>query len=306
MLPIDPRRGSFFDLSDRIKLRLTGEDRIRFVNGQITNDIRKATASSALAACVLNAKGKLNGHIFLSVQQDSVLIDAAAALHETLPARLDRYIIADAVQIDDITAKFSMFHVLGNAALPDGCKTVSANRFGLPGFDFWVDRSERDRVAQSLAATIPFCDQALAETFRIEEGVPIWGRELTEEIIPVEANLEESCVDYEKGCYIGQEVISRMKISGQRNKSLCGFLSSGGNPLAAGMKLFSGNDENKEIGWITSAASSERLGKQIALGYVKRPFNQAGVETIARTGENQRIPVVIVNLPFATERTVND
>jgi len=304
-MPIDPRAGSFFDLSDRIKLRLTGEDRIRFVNGQITNDIRKAAESSAIAACVLNVKGKLNAHIFLSVHDDCLFVDAAAPLHDTLAARLDRYIIADDVQIDDITTEFSIFHVLGDAILPELGRIVTTNRFALPGFDLWVNRAEHDQVAQTLAATIPFCDQACAEKFRVEQGIPIWGKELTEEIIPIEANLEESCVDYEKGCYIGQEVISRMKMSGQRNKSLCGLLSSS-EPLAAGMKLFSGGGEDREIGWITSAAWSERLGKQIALGFVKRPFNQAGGEVVADANENQRIRVGIVSLPFAAELAVND
>jgi len=302
MPPIDPQRGSFFDLSNRVKLRLTGEDRIRFVNGQITNDIRKATASTAIAACVLNAKGKLNGHVFLSVREDSILIDAAAALDETLPTRLDRYIIADAVQIEDITAKFSIFHLLGNAPLPDSFKPVAANRFGLPGIDIWIDQAEHDQVGQNLAATIPFCDEACTETFRIEQGVPTWGRELTEEIIPVEANLEESSIDYEKGCYTGQEVISRMKMSGQRNKSLCGLVSLYDSPLAPGMILFPMSAEKKEAGRITSATWSDRLGKQIGLGYVRRGFNQTGAELDALVSENPAgsvaVRVKVVTLPF--------
>ena len=82
------------------------------------------------------------------------------------------------------------------------------------------------------------CDAESAEVFRIEQGVPVWGAELTEDIIPVEANLEECCIDYGKGCYIGQEVISRMKMSGQRNKTLCGLVASDDVAFRPGMKVY--------------------------------------------------------------------
>jgi folate-binding protein YgfZ len=104
---------------------------------------------------------------------------------------------------------------------------------------------------------------------------------LTEEIIPVEANLEQRTIDYQKGCYIGQEVISRMKMSGQTNKRLCGLISVGDIPLQPGMKLVSLSAPGKEVGWITSATRSETTGKEIALGYVKRGFNNAGTKLAA-------------------------
>jgi len=295
----DPGGRCFLDLSDRTKLRLTGTDQLRFVNGQITNDIRKATASSAIAACVLNVKGKLNAHLFASVRDDSIFIDADPALNEALTGRLERYIIADDVQIEDVSAQFSLFHVIGEPPnIADGT-VLSANRFGQPGFDLWVDSTRHDAVAESLSAEVPFCDRDCAEVLRIEQGVPSWGRELTEEIIPVEANLEESSIDYAKGCYIGQEVISRMKMSGQRNKSLCGLVVPNDTALISGTKLFSAADNEREIGWITSAVWSDRLGKYIGLGYLKRPFNQPGAEVIAKLAENKLLPARVVSLPFA-------
>jgi folate-binding protein YgfZ len=139
---------------------------------------------------------------------------------------------------------------------------------------------------------------------RIEQGIPRWGRELTEEIIPIEANLEQRTIDYQKGCYIGQEVISRMKMSGQTNKRLCGLISVDDIPLQPGMKLVSPSAPVKEVGWITSAMRSERIGKEIALGYVKRGFNGAGTRLDAfTTGGSapkpvETIPVEVVPLPF--------
>ena len=109
---------------------------------------------------------------------------------------------------------------------------------------------------------ILFIDSAAAEVMRIEQGLPRWGRELTDEIIPIEANLEQRTIDYEKGCYIGQEVISRIKMSGQTNKRLCGLISLNNTPLQPGMKLVAPSASGKEAGWITSATRSERLEKK--------------------------------------------
>jgi folate-binding protein YgfZ len=116
---------------------------------------------------------------------------------------------------------------------------------------------------------------------RIEQGIPRWGRELTNDIIPIEANLEQRAIDYQKGCYIGQEVISRIKMSGQTNKRLCGLIPLDALPLQPGMKLAAPSAPGKEVGWITSATRSERLGKEIALGYVKRGFNSVNTRLAA-------------------------
>jgi folate-binding protein YgfZ len=297
-------RGAFFDFSSRIKLRVSGADASRFLNGQITNDLRKATATSAMQASVLNAKGKLSAHVFVSAGDGGFLLDAEAELREELPARLDRYIIADDVQLADVTEQFSIFHLTGETepVVPLSGRSVATSRFGCPGWDLWCERAHQEQVRQELAASFVFCDDACAEVLRIEQGIPRWGRELTNEIIPVEANLEASSIDYSKGCYIGQEVISRMKMSGQTNKRLCGLTSLSGVPLASDMRLASDTDPGREIGWITSATRSPRLEKEIALAYVKRGFNLSGTRLQAiqpeQSGAGAGIAVEVVRLPF--------
>ena len=317
-----------FDLSSRTKLRLTGADRLRFLNGQITNDVRKATGSVGIEACVLSAKGKMNAHVFISSGLDCFFVDAAPELREVLPGRLERYVIADDVQIENVSDELSIFHLLGSAppALESGGRIVSVRRFMESGWDVWIDAGRQDqrRVHQPaafvgqeraggvdqavqeqdhgifVAVTVsPYrlVDPTSAEVFRIEEGIPRWGRELTEEIIPIEANLEARAVDYEKGCYIGQEVISRIKMSGQTNKRLCGLVSS--TPLFVGMKLVESAENGKQVGWITSVARNE--GREIALGYVKRGFNNIGTKLDAimpDTPGSGRALVEIVSLPF--------
>jgi len=288
-----------FDLSARLKLRLTGSDRVRFLNGQVTNDVRKANAHLSMAACVLSAKGKMDALIFINAEDEAILIDADPELKETLAARLERYLIADDVAIEDVTKDYSLFHVTGETApaLPNDADWRRGKRFGTAGWDLFVPATAHESTRQLLAAREPFGTPDEAERWRIEEGVPRWGRELTAQIIPVEAGLEGDAIDYAKGCYIGQEVISRMKMSGQTNKRLCGFVSIDGTPLAPGWPLFDPVAE-KEVGKITSATRSDRLGKEIALGYVKRGTNEIGTRLTVRAANGVAAAVDVVELPF--------
>jgi tRNA-modifying protein YgfZ len=294
-------QGTFLDLSERAKFQITGTDRTRFLNGQITNDLRKTGETVAIEACVLNAKGKMNAHIFVSALGGCFLVDAEPELRETLRIRLERYVIADDVQIEDVTDRFSLFHILSEKSpTPEHGRIVAVRRFAEQGWDIWSDAALHDALWQQLSSAFGFVDSAAADVMRIEQGIPRWGFELTEEIIPIEADLEQRTVDYEKGCYIGQEVISRMKMSGQTNKRLCGLTSLDDVPVQPGVKLAAPSAAGREIGWITSATRSERLGKEIALGYVKRGFNSPGTKLDAFSAENSArpIPVEVVPLPF--------
>ena len=295
---------ALFDLSDRAKLRVTGNDRVRFLNGQVTNDVRKANPNLSLSACVVNAKGKTDAFVFIGAETDSLLLDAEPELRDTLAARLERYLIADDVAVEDVTEELALFHIIGEAPpdLPNESTWRRSRRFGLAGWDLFVAAAEHDRVCALLTAHDSLGDAESAERLRIEQGIPRWGRELTNEIIPVEANLENEAIDYAKGCYIGQEVISRMKMSGQKNKRLCGLIALDDTLLSAGMRLTTISEEKKEVGWITSATGSERLAKEIALGYVKRGFNEIGTQLDALSATEPALSVAVrvqvVELPF--------
>jgi len=144
------------------KTSIAGTDRLRFLNGQITNDLRKASETSAIEACILNAKGKTNAHIFVFASGESFSVDAAADLRETLKVRLEHYVIADDVQIEDLTDQFSLFHVLSQQtpALESG-RIVSVRRFAEPGWDIWVDAAQHGALLQELSLqwihAIPMC-----------------------------------------------------------------------------------------------------------------------------------------------------
>ena len=307
--------GLVFDLSGRTKLRITGADRLRYLNGQISNDLRKATDANAIHACVLSAKGKIDAEVFIATEGESFLLDTDPQMAEALTARLERYLISDDVQIEDLTAEFALLHVLGAEASALKARPLlrsrygsangrrsSATRFGELGTDLWFSAAEREGALQELAQTLSVCDEGCAETLRIERGLPRWGRELTGEIIPTEANLEAGAIDYAKGCYIGQEVISRIKMSGQTNKRLCGFLVVGEGSVVPGMRLYTADEARKEVGWLTSVAVSARRGRQIALGFVKRGFQEVGSHLEAYEAEavssSKPIVVEIVTPPF--------
>jgi tRNA-modifying protein YgfZ len=298
---------ALFELSARAKLRVSGDDRLRFLNGQLTNDVRKASSSAAIEACILTAKGKLEAHVFLTAEPEFFVLDADPGLRTSLQPRLERYIIADDVQIEDVSDRWSLFHILQTPAppLPSKCRIILANRFARPGWDVWIDAGGRDELFRQLSGRFTFCDADCAEVYRIEQGIARWDRELTGDIIPTEANLEERTIDYEKGCYVGQEVISRIKMSGQTNKKLCGLASGNDWPMEPGMRLFPIGSEKKEVGWITSATRSERLGKQIALGYVKRGFISTGgkLDAVSPDKTIATVRLEMVDLPFDSMTT---
>ncbi len=294
---------SLFDLSDHAKFCVRGSDRLRFLNGQITNDLRKATETSAIEACILSVKGKIDAHVFICAAPDAYLLTAEADLREAIPARLDRYIIADDVQIEDVSDEFDLFHLLDSERpdLPNEFDTVGVRRFSTAGWDVWVKRTDANQLGKSFSQRYAICDASAAETLRIQSGIPRWGRELTNEIIPIEANLEERCVDYSKGCYIGQEVISRIKMSGQTNKRLCGLVSLDGSALSPSMRLVAEAADHRDVGWVTSADYNPQMQKHIGLGFVKRGFNalETRLHALPAVGSAAAaMPIEIVALPF--------
>jgi tRNA-modifying protein YgfZ len=285
---------AFFDLSARAKLRVTGDDRIRFLNGQTTNDVRRTGAEATLESCVLNAKGHLDAHVFLSATPNDIWIDADQALREQLKVRLERYVIADDVTIEDVTDQFALFHLLADSeAKISGAKfCLRSRRLGIDGWDLWVGAPRAEAMKSALTSDYRAMDESEWETLRIENGIPRWGRELTPAIIPPEANLAAHAIDYEKGCYIGQEVISRMKMSGQTRQRLCGVTSE--KALAPGMELHAGT---KVVGHLTSAVFSKRMNAHIALAMIKRGYTETGTSLVTLT-DDRPINIKVVALPF--------
>ena len=258
-------RGGVVDLASRVKLLFTGADRVRYLNGQLTANIATAKTPSVLPACVTTAKGKLCAEIRASLGPSGILVDADAAVADTLPARLERYIIADDVTMEDATNTIAIVHLIGTPPESLHEKFIPSNRYGIAGHDWFPPfRKDLAPVWEQLTAQFAVLSDELLELIRIEHGVPRWGFELDENTLPAEAGLDRTHVDFHKGCYIGQEVISRIKSVGHVNRSLRRFASPNGEPIPVGSRIFTADAPEKDLGIITSAALS------IALGYLRR------------------------------------
>jgi len=254
------------DLGNPTLLEFKGPDAVRFLNGQITQDVRRLVGTEiALPACVTDAKGRLQFRVSITaVAADAVWVSGPTEWQEALEARLTRYLIADDVEVSDHTGEFKLIHFTGLIAqVPEGVISRASERFGVPGMDWWIPQSLEfagSAIAPSLAA------DAL-EVFRIARGIPAWGHELTEGMLPPEALLEKTDISYQKGCYIGQEVISRIKSAGKVNRYLTQF-SLPPEPSFSPGKLL--DSRSRESGELTSLSPGSTAGARLALGYAKR------------------------------------
>jgi tRNA-modifying protein YgfZ len=285
-----------FDLSDRAKLVLSGADALRFLNGQLTNDVAALAPAHVLYACALTVKGKLCADLYVTRLQDKIYLDCDPVLRDTLRARLERYIIADDVVLEE--ADLGLIHWLGrldSAKIKNTPSPIQSNRFGIAGVDFWFPNSEKTALLEALPEPLSGPDET--EVFRIERGIPRWGTELSESVIPNEAGLQNRAISYTKGCYVGQEVISRIKSIGHVNRHLCGLFTH--VEIISGDQLFSDSD-GKAVGNVTSVCQSDRVGGIIALAYVRRGFDKPGSSLEVRRDSGLIGVAEVRSLPFIT------
>lgn len=280
----DPAQSFVVDLSDRTKLLLIGEDRIRYLNGQVTNDVRKTGSDHTLYACVTNLKGRIEGDVFIhrsqnEADQPGLWLDAEPGLRDILAQRLERYIIADDVELHDVTDQWQIFHLFGPAAENDPAQAGSnrvlrSKRFGIPGVDLWIPAGQ---PAPEFLTEFTHLTPLQVNQLRILHGIPRWPEELHSEVFPQEAGLEHDAMDFHKGCYIGQEILSRIKTSGKMPNQLVRFhfpkSALGNTPLEslANVQLFDSIDDPnpRPCGQITSATTHPELDQIIGLAYVR-------------------------------------
>jgi folate-binding protein YgfZ len=261
------------DLSSRARWRLSGPDALRYLNGQATQDVSKLREGNAAYAAICTAKGRMEGDLFAARHGGVFFLDADGALHESLGARLDKYLVADDAAFEDITESWSLQHILGSAAPeltlpPEGFIAANA-RFGLPGHDVWTP-------GEPLPLTMETVDEEIVETLRVEHGVPRWGAELGAHTLPPEAGpVMERAISYTKGCYVGQEIIARLKSVGQTPRTLVFLRGETEAAPKPGVEL---KREGKVVGTVTSALFSPRLNCGIALSYVARALAVVGTE----------------------------
>ncbi len=311
------------DLSFRGRLCLTGTDRLRFLHGQVTNDIQRLAQGEGCYAALTSGKGKLQSDLNVYRLPEEVLLDFEPGLTATVSQRLEKYLVADDVQVVDVAGLYGLLSIQGPAA-EDAIRGlgVSANipakaftfasytestlgevyvmnqpRLGTAGFDLYVPAGGLSEAAgklqgQAHLAGGRFCGWQAFETARIEAGIPRFGADMDETNLPQECGIEARAVSYTKGCYIGQEILNRIHTLGHVNRQLVTLRLA--DSLSAlpqkGDKLTQGG---KEIGYVTSVAVSPRLQAKVGLGYVRKEACTAGTEVVLRTAAGDR-PASIV------------
>lgn len=259
--------GAAVNLSSRAKFKLTGADRARYLNGQVTNDMRQVKPDESLYACVTDVKGRIAADVFVHAEGDSLLLDAEPDLRETLCMRLERYIVADDVELSDVTEEWQLWHVwdgTNNERPPcePNCQhhSLRSTRYGTEGLDIWLPASADAPPFESL----PILSESDLETWRILQKTPRWTHELNAETFPPEAGLEARAMNFTKGCYIGQEVLSRIKTTGKMPREMIAFESE--VAVNEGDELWI----EKAVGKITSVTKHPATGQCIGLAMIRQ------------------------------------
>jgi folate-binding protein YgfZ len=317
-----------FDLSFRSRICLLGADRVRFLHGQMTNDIKKLRTGEGCYAALVTAKGKMVSDLNVFVLQDELLLDFEPGLTRTVIERLEKYIVADDVQVTDVAPLYGLLSVQGPkteavvrslglfAELPS--RPFDSTRISDPssgevylmnhprligdmGFDLFIPLTALAAVTDKLMIAAKSIGGrpsgwAAFEIARIEAGIPRFGADMDETNIPLECGIEARAVSYNKGCYIGQEVINRIHSIGHVNRHLVGlrFADELNSVPTCGEKLFA---DGKEMGHISSAIKSPSLNAPIALGYTRREVNQIGRRLTLQRSDGE-IAATIAELPF--------
>ncbi len=253
------------DLGFPALLEFRGPDAVRFLNGQVTQDVRRVVAGGiCLPSCVTDAKGRMQFRVSLTENDSALWICGLSEWAEALKARLIRYLIADDVEVVNLTGQYYLMHFTGPMAeTPTGVVARQSTRFGIAGTDWWIPIS----LTVKFPAGVHLLDFDDLEALRIANGVPAWGRELKEGMLPPEARLDETDISYHKGCYIGQEVISRIKSAGKVNKRLVHLVFGSNVPPEARQLV---DADGIAIGELTSVSPLLETAGRHALGYVKR------------------------------------
>lgn len=315
------------DISNRGRLLVSGTEAVQFLNGLITNDMKTLAEHRWMPAAFPNVQGRLLASVRVIRLKDegtdktgpTFLIDTEAVTHERVLKTIERFTLAGDFRVTDVTRQTALVSVQGSKAAdvvrsvvgdtaalePNGVSAINevtvirSSDTGEPGFDLLVNAEQANSLWETLQAVgaQPVGYEAL-EILRIEAGLPRYGVDMDETNVVTETGLDEA-VSFTKGCYIGQEIIARIKYRGHVAKKLTGLLFEKGVKAEAGATIKS--TDGKEIGRITSITYSPHLQRAIALSYLKYDYLASGT-SVRITAGNQDLAAQVTELPFV--RTV--
>jgi folate-binding protein YgfZ len=320
----------------RGRIQLTGEDRRAYLQGLLTNDIAALAAGSGSYACLLTPQGRMIADMYVIETGTAILMDVEAEVTGRVAEHLDRFVFSEDVAVTDVSeamaqigvfgphaavvlslvlggaaaavpaAELEALAVLGNrTALWDGATVhvVRRDDLGGPGYDVLIGRGHETAFEEAIErAGAVAVDSDVAEVCRVENGRPVFGRDMTEDTIPLEAGIEDRAISLTKGCYVGQEIIIRVlhRGHGRVARRLVGLtLAPDAEVPTRGLAL---RGAGREIGSVTSAVWSPALECPIAMGYAHRDFVEpATVVEVVIGGAG--VPAVVTRLPFLADTT---
>jgi len=312
---------ALIELASRGRILVSGAEVVMFLNGLITNDMKTLAVNSWMPAVFPNVQGRLLASVRVIHRDDGFLIDTESATHETVLKLLERFTMAGDFHVKDLTDETVTLSIQGKQAAEiisatlgeeaakvdrqqvartkfadDGQVTViRATHTAEDGFDLFIERNHAQASSDELtkAGAKPVSADVL-ETLRIEAGIARYGVDMDETNVVTETNLDDA-VSFSKGCYIGQEIIARIKYRGHVAKKLTGIILENDLNLERGARILS--QEEKEIGRVTSSTLSPYLARTVALGYVKYDYLAPGTQVKISVGDDE-IKGTVADLPF--------
>ncbi len=289
-----------YELPQRSKIRLTGSDRVRWLNGMVTNNIRDLAQNHGFYAFLLNPQGHILGDLLAFHRGESLLVESDHAQLAKILATFDHYIIMDDVEVADVSGSFATIGVTGPnsvavlaaagiqlspmkplevADLTWQDVPISVVRGGddlLPSFEIWIAPEQVAKLREALQnAGATLIGQDALELYRVALGIPLYGKDIRERDLPQETE-QQHALNFSKGCYVGQEIVERIRSRGNVHRKFTGFKIDGAPP-AVGTKI---QWQGKDVGEITSSAliPGPAGGQSVALGYVRRELAGPGKE----------------------------
>lgn len=304
----------FFDRADRGRISVSGADRRSFLQGLLTNDVAALQPGAGCYAALLTPQGRMISDMDVLELGDRIILVVPAATSARLVEQFDNSIFTEDVTVANVSLEMRQMTVVGGSAvtalglaLPSDLSAPYANRvheiagarvltyvdptWGLPARQVLGPEATLASIGESLRASgIQSVDPHALEPLRIEHGTPLFGIDMDEDTIPLEAGLDERAISFTKGCYVGQEVIIRVMHRGHGRvaRKLVGFELPDARPDALpahGTVLLSGD---RDVGMLTSIAWSDRLDRAVALGYVRRDLVEPGT-TILYDGNSRAV-----------------
>jgi len=258
----------------RTLLRLSGADRLRFLNGQVTQDLKKLIPGTAIRSAIITSKGRLEADLHIAATPDSLLIETDLSLRESIRSRIEKFIVADDVTVEDISSSYTLAHFPALSSPPPDAPADALHflcpRFREPGLDLWLPSTSTWKPTSS-----PLADW---EPLRIARGLPLWGIDVGPDTLPPEGGFESDAISSTKGCYIGQEVISRLRSVGHVNRHLCVLGTNDTAPKRMGECTTS---DGLVVGKMSSLASDVNLPGSVALAMIKREYAIVGNSVLA-------------------------